>query len=89
MRLLLLERSTNVVDARVAIYVKGAGAVGYGVSVREDQDWWSGQLSENFAHDNLHGGGKLKLVSLRGEGGNRADPFGQITHEFAIVPHTA
>ena len=63
-RLLLFKRSTKTVDARVAVRVEGAGAVGHGVPVRKDQNWWSGKLGENFAHDKLHGGRELKLDSL-------------------------
>ena len=36
-RLLLFESSTKTVDARVAIHVEGAGAVGYGVTVGETE----------------------------------------------------
>ena len=74
------------VDARVSVHVEGAGAVGCGVPVGEDQNWWSGKLDENFAHDHLHGG--RKLDSLPEEGGDRADPLGQFTQEFVIVPRT-
>ena len=83
------ERSTKAIDARVAVRVEGAGAVAYRVQVGEYQNWWSGQLSENFAHDNLHVGRELKLDSLPEKGCDRADPLGQVTRENAIVPHTA
>ena len=69
--------------------MEGAGAVGHGVPVGEDKNWWSGKLGENFTHGNLHGERKLKLDSFPEEGGDRADPLGQVTQEFAIVPHTA
>ena len=67
----------------------GAGAVGHGIAVREDENGWSSKLGDNFAHDYFHGRRELKLDSLPEEGGDRADPLGQVTQEFAIVPHTA
>ena len=50
-------------------YVEGAGAVGHGVPVGEDQNWWNGKLGENFAHDNLHGWRELNPDSLPEKGG--------------------
>ena len=82
-------RSTKITEARVAVHVKGAGAIGYGVPAGEDQIWWSGKLGDNFAHKNLHSGRVIKLDSLPGEGGDRVDPLEQVTEEFAILPHTA
>ena len=38
-RLFLFERSTKTVDARVAVHMEGAGSVGYGVPIGEDQSW--------------------------------------------------
>ena len=37
-RLFLFERGTKTVDAGVTVHVEGAGAVGYSVPVREDQN---------------------------------------------------
>ena len=47
------------------------------------------ELSENFAHNNLHGGRELKLESFPEEGGDRAYLLEEVTQEFSIVPHTA
>ena len=42
--MLLFKRNTQTVDGRVAVHLKGAGAVGDGVPVGKDQNWWSGKL---------------------------------------------
>ena len=76
--------TSQIVDARVAVHVEEVGAVDYGVPVGEDQNWCSGKLDENFAHVCLHGGRELKVESLPEDGGDRADPLGQFTQEFAI-----
>ena len=47
------------------------------------------QVGENFAHDYFHGRRELKLDSLPEEGSDRADPLGEVTQEFVIVPHPA
>ena len=65
------------------------GAVGHDVQVEKDQRWWSGKPGEKSAHDSLQGGRELKLDVLPEEGGDQADPLGQVTQDFAIVPHTA
>ena len=56
--------------------------------IGEGQNWWSSKLGDNFAHVTRHGGRELKLDSLSEEGGDRADPLGQVAQEFAVVPHT-
>ena len=45
--------------------------------------------ARNLVHNDPHGGRELKLDSLPEKEGHRADPLGQATQEFAIVPHTA
>ena len=64
------------------------GKTKIGGPVGLNQNWWIGKLGENFAHDILHGWRELKVDSLPEEGGDRSDPLGQVTQEFAIVPHT-
>ena len=88
-RLFLFKRSPETVDARVAVHTEGAGAVGHGVLVEKDQNWCSGKLGEDFAHDYFYGWRELTLDSRPEEGGNQADPLDQVTQEIAIVPYTA
>ena len=45
-QLFSFERGTKTVDAGVTVHVKGAGAVGYSVPVREDQKWRSSEVVE-------------------------------------------
>ena len=75
----------KTIDARVTVHVEGAGAVGHGVLIGEDQNGWSSKLGENVTHDYFHGRRELKLDSLPEDGGDWADPLGQVTQEFAIT----
>ena len=88
-RLLLFKCGAKTADAHVAVHLEGAEAVGHVVPFREDQNRWSGKLGENLAHDYFHGWRGIKLDSLPEEGSDRADPLGQITQEFAVLPHAA
>ena len=64
-RLLLFEHGTKTVDAGVAEHVEGAGAVGYGVPVMEDQNRWGSELGEDLADDNIIAGVKTYLTPFR------------------------
>ena len=77
-RFFLFERGTKTVDAGVAVHVEGAGAVGYGVPVREDQNWWGSELGEDLAYDNFHSRRKVVLNPLPEKVGERAYPLGQV-----------
>ena len=88
-RLLLLRCIAKTVDARVAVHVERAGAVGQGVLVGEDQKGAAASSARIFAHCCFHGWRELNLDSLLEGGRDRVDPPGQTTQEFAIVPYTA
>ena len=77
-RLFLFERGTKTPDTGVAVHVEGTGAVGCGVSVGEDQNWWGTELGEDLACDNLYGRRKVVLNPHPEKGGEMAYPLGQI-----------
>ena len=69
-RLLLLESGSEPVDAGVAIHVKRACAVGYGVLIRENEDRWGRELHRDFSHQLLHSRRESKLNPLPKERGS-------------------
>ena len=88
-RLFLVGRGTKPVDAGVAVHVEGAGAVGYGVPVREDHNRWGSDIGEDLADENSRSRRKDVLNTLPEKGGERADHFRQVGQELTIVSHAA
>ena len=69
------ERSTKPIDADVVVHVARAGAVGYGVPVREDRNWWG---SEGLAYDTFQSRRRVVLNPLSEESSERAYLLGQV-----------
>ena len=88
-RLFLFKRGPKTVGAGVAVHVEGAGAVGYGVPAREDQNRWGSELGQDLANDKFHSQRKDVLNPLPEKGGERAYPFGQVGQVFSIISHAA
>ena len=77
-RLFLFECGTKTINTGVAVHAEGAGAVGYGVPVREDHNWWGGELGEDLANDNFQSRRKIVLRALPEKGVERTYPLGQV-----------
>ena len=85
-RLFLFARDTKTVDATVTVPVEEAGAVGYSVLVRKDQNWHGSELGEDRVNDNFHGRHKDELHTLSDTGGRRADPIKQNGQDIISTP---
>ena len=68
----LLEGRAEAIAAGVAVQAEGAGVVGDGVPVGEDQDRISGKVVENLAYCCFHGRGEGEVDPLleQGRGGS-------------------
>ena len=84
-RSFLFERGTKPADEGVAVYMEGAGAVGYSVRVQEDQNWWSIELGKDLASDNIDGRQRDVLHILPEKGGKKVDLFRQVGLSRLIV----